>query len=283
MCPQPHGSGSCRLFSGSGGSGTPRSQLSMTVALPPTQEQASQPCVVVALSSERRVAPCQVWLELGVFVGYLQPMPARRKQGQEELSPGFFFLLLPVYILPSLLTRGLTPAHRPEAACSPSLHCSVHPTLLGSPQSWSLCGDRAVLPAVTLQQAAASVCPQGKLLPLGPNFSHHQLLQKTTNNSWAGAPCSCYFSSHLPVGAGASPKHLEVFNAAHRALIPQSWREHQDGHCWPCSCLGALRCRAALGGSVGHRQRCAAAMGKGGFCCTFFLSVGFIQTICDDE
>lgn len=122
--------------------------------------------------------------------------------GESRDRSGFCFLLLPVYILPSLLTRGLTAAHRPKAACSPSLHCSVHPTLLGSPQSWSLRGDGAVLPAVTLQRAAASVCPQGKLLPLGPNFLHHQLLQKTTNNSLAGAPCSCYFSSHFPVGVG---------------------------------------------------------------------------------
>lgn len=44
-----------------------------------------------------------------------------------------------------------------------------------------------------------------------------------------------------------------------------------------------FKVQGCLGWKRGTPQWCAAAVGKGGFCCTFFLSVGFIQTMCDDR
>lgn len=39
---------------------------------------------------------------------------------------------------------------------------------------------------------------------------------------------------------------------------------------------------AALGGRLDAVRHGCCATGRRGFCCIFFLSVGFIQTICND-
>lgn len=117
MCPQPHGAGSCRQFSGLVGNGTPRPQYSITVALPPTQGQVSQPHFVAVLSSEHRVAPCQVWLDLGVFAGSWQPM-LYSTASQEEAGTGGAASVLTFAFCCSLCTFSL-PSRR-EALLQPT-------------------------------------------------------------------------------------------------------------------------------------------------------------------
>jgi len=117
-------------------------------------------------------------------VQYSQPGGSR--DGRSCLCAGFCFLLLPVYILPPLSTRGLTPAHRPEAACSPSLHCSVHPTLPGSPQSWPLRGDRAVLPASPCSELLPPCAPRESCFHWVQTFYIIDCSRKQQTIAWQG-------------------------------------------------------------------------------------------------